>query len=495
MATISATGSALVWLRRDLRLADNPALHAAVRSGRPLLLVFIDQRERELGTSAGPAADWWLQASLESLSADIAALGGRLILRRGDPQDLIPELARQHGIDEIYWNRSGEPAIDARDAVIANVLEAEGHRPHIVAAAGLVDAPRLLTGSGTPYKVFTAFWRAAQRDLAPAANLPRPERIEPVLPHPASDGLASWQLRPSGRNWAAGFDTRWQPGEAGAAVRLDLFTSQHLDDYAEGRDRPDKSGTSKLSPHLAFGEVSPRQIWHAIQQQLVDGASYQSAERYLAELGWREFAYYLMHHFADLRQVNFNRNFDHFPWRRDPVALAAWTQGQTGIPMVDAGMRQLWTTGWMHNRVRMVCASFLVKHLRCHWREGMAWFEHTLVDADRAVNAASWQWVAGSGADAAPYFRIFNPQRQGERFDPDGAYVRQWVPELAGLPHRWIHAPWSAPEAALASAGIVLGETYPAPVTDLAAGREAALTAYRTMKSDDHASAERALGP
>ncbi|WP_417497634.1 cryptochrome/photolyase family protein [Maricaulis sp.] len=487
MATISATGAALVWFRRDLRLSDNPALSAALRTGRPLILVFIDQRDRALGSAPGEAADWWLQASLTSLEHDIAALGSRLTVLRGDPADLVPALARDHGVAQVFWNRSCEPVIDARDRKLATTLQNAGVEPHAFAGTTLIDPASLLTGSGTPYKVFSAFWRAALRQLEPKAALPRPQHLPPGPPVPGAMPLAGLGLDPADPDWAAGFRTGWKPGEAGAAERLESFLDSALADYPEGRDRPDRTGTSRLSPHLGFGEISPRQVWHAVQQRLADGASYQPAEKFLAEIGWREFAYYLLHHFDDLRTTNFNASFDAFPWRKDADAFKAWTRGQTGIPLVDAGMRQLWTTGWMHNRVRMVCASFLVKHLRADWREGMAWFEHTLVDADRAVNAASWQWVAGSGADAAPYFRIFNPVRQGERFDPEGDYVKQWVPELAGLPKRWIHAPWSAPVPVRQAAAVTLGRTYPHPLCNLATGRDAALAAYRSLKRAPHA--------
>ena len=484
MATISATGAALVWFRRDLRLSDNAALSAALRTDRPLILLFIDQRDRALGSAPGAAADWWLQASLASLENDIVARGGRLDLLRGDPAEIIPALARSHGLAEVFWNRSGEPAIDARDRDIADALQRSGIKPHAFAGTTLVDPANLLTGAGTPYKVFSAFWRAALRKLEPNTALPPPQYLPPGPPVPGAMRPAALALDPADPDWAAGFRTGWQPGESGGAARLQTFLDAALDAYPEGRDRPDRPGTSRLSPHLGFGEISPRQVWHAVQQRLAGGASYQPAEKFLAEIGWREFAYYLLHHFPDIRTANFNASFNAFPWREDAAGFQAWTRGQTGIPLVDAGMRQLWTTGWMHNRVRMVCASFLVKHLRCDWRRGMAWFEHTLVDADRAVNAASWQWVAGSGADAAPYFRIFNPVRQGERFDPEGDYVKQWVPELCHLPRRWVHEPWSAPVPVRQAANLTLGDTYPHPLCDLATGRDAALAAYRELKRE-----------
>tara|TARA_R110000868_G_scaffold2321_2_gene17216 strand:- start:14807 stop:16264 length:1458 start_codon:yes stop_codon:yes gene_type:complete len=473
MATISATGCVMMWFRRDLRLADNPALRAAVQTGRPLILLFVDDRDRKLGTSPGAAADWWLEGSLRRLGQDIAARGGQLSLHRGDPAVLLPQLAGSLAVDEVFWNRSGEPAIDARDRLIATQLRQAGIMPRVFHATTLVDPDQLKTGSGQPYKVFSAFWRSALRTLAPNAALPAPVSLTSASSPSGGENLTRWALRPTAPDWASGFAAEWEPGEAGAHRRLNEFLDAALDEYAEGRDRPDRAGTSRLSPHLGFGEISPRQVWHAVHDRLVAGAAIKPAEKFLAELGWRDFAYYLLHHFTDLRSENFNRAFDHFPWRSDPDGLAAWKRGQTGLPLVDAGMRQLWETGWMHNRVRMVCASFLVKHLGCHWREGMEWFEHTLVDADRAVNAASWQWVAGSGADAAPYFRIFNPVRQGETFDPKGVYIRRWVPELARLSSPAVHAPWKGRRPS----------GYPEPVVGLEAGRDSAMAAYHIMRS------------
>lgn len=482
MATPPATAPALLWFRRDLRLADNPALHAAVRSGRPLVCVYVRDRESGHRYSPGSASDWWLHHSLTSLSADLRKRGGQPIaLIEGDPEVAIPELAQKLGAAEVFWNQTGWPCQNARDSRIADTLKDDGIKPRGFRGVTLVHPPELLNGSGKPYKVFSAFWRAALKELAPKDALPAPDSL-PDGPDCDGATLEDWGLLPSKPNWAKGFAERWTPGEAAARKQLDAFLKDDLADYPTHRDRPDLDETSRLSPHLAWGEISPRAVWHRVKLQAEGSGQFKAADKYLAEIGWRDFAYYLAWHFEDLRTINFNRDFDHFPWRDHAEGLQAWKEGRTGVPMVDAAMRQLWVTGWMHNRTRMIAASYLIKHIGCDWREGMRWFEDTLVDADPMVNAASWQWVAGSGADAAPYFRIFNPASQGEKFDPDGKYVRQWVEELRDVPTRHIHAPWEASEGELVRAGVTLGKTYPKPVVDLKTGRERALEAYQEMK-------------
>jgi len=335
------------------------------------------------------------------------------------------------------------------------------------------------TKTGGPYKVFTPYWRAAGDAKADFNPLEAPSAINALKDAPRGDALTDWKLTPSTPDWASGFEDRWTPGEAGAREALTIFLRSRIDGYGEKRDIPGVTGTSRLSPHLHFGEISPRRIWMNLK---ASKAPDEDAVKFRAELGWREFAHHLLHHFPDFPEANFQEKFDGFPWRDDKAAFNAWTRGRTGVPIVDAGMRELWATGWMHNRVRMITASFLVKNLLISWREGEAWFWDTLVDADLANNSAGWQWVAGSGADAAPYFRIFNPVSQGERFDPKGAYVRQWCPELEKLPNSLIHKPWTASRSELQDAGVRLGDTYPEPIVDLAETRKRALAAFETIK-------------
>lgn len=402
-------------------------------------------------------------------------------------------LCEETGATEVFWNRGDSPAHDSGDAALAARLAGAGVKARGFAAGTLFNPATHLNGSDKPYRVFTPFWKACLRAPEPSPPLPAPQSL-PGAAHLASDALEDWELVPHAPNWASAFSQDWEPGEDGAQNRLETFLANDLAGYPQSRDRPDEDGTSRLSPHLAWGEISPRTIWHRVRNHAERGGSFQGADKFLSELGWRDFAIYLAHHFGSLRDNNFNRQFDHFPWRSNPAGLEAWKRGQTGIPIVDAGMRQLWATGWMHNRVRMITASYLIKHLGVHWRDGMAWFEDTLVDADLNVNVASWQWVAGSGADAAPYFRIFNPVTQGERFDPNGAYVHRWVPELAGLSGKSVQAPWTRPAAELRAAGVTLGRSYPTPVMDLRTGREQALEAYQSMKTRADAASEPALG-
>jgi len=487
MAAPRPVPPAMVWFRQDLRISDNPALQAAAATGGPVLPVYILETEGTEATDSWPpgaASRWWLHQSLAALAADLgAACGLPLILRRGDPGKILPDLARESGAAAVFWNRRYEPAAMARDAAVKADLKARGVHTESFNAALLHEPWELRNQSGGYFKVFTPFWRACGQLPPPPAPLTRPKKLKTCDPLPSGEALANWGLQPTRPDWAGGLRQAWTPGERGAQTRLRQFLSDALKDYAAARDRPGQPGTSRLSPHLHFGEISPRQIWQATRMHAdAHPASSPDAEKFLTEIGWREFSYHLLYHVPSLPQQNFRPDFDAFPWHDDPVALRAWQRGQTGYPIVDAGMRELWHTGWMHNRVRMIVASFHVKHLRQHWRTGEAWFWDTLVDADLASNAASWQWVAGSGADAAPYFRIFNPILQGERFDPQGAYVRCWVPELAGLPDSFIHKPWTAPEAVRHQAGVVLGRTYPAPIVDHDAARQAALAAFAAIR-------------
>ena len=479
--------AALVWFRRDLRLADNPALSEAAARHDTVIPVYIHAPEEEAPWPPGGAQRWWLHRSLEALAADLAATGAPLTVRRGPSGDALAALAAETGAAAVYWNRLYEPALVARDRGIKERLREAGLTAQSFNAALLAEPWRVATGQGAPYRVFTPFWKrlladhglpeAAARDPRPPAALPGP-----VAP-PASAAVADLGLLPAVR-WYDQMEAAWTPGEAGAGARLGEFLDRALAGYADGRERPGQAGTSALSPHLHFGEIGPRQVAAAVRAAgLADG---DGGEAFLRELGWREFAHHLLYHFPDTPQRPLDRKFEAFPWR-DPdgeaaAEAAAWRAGRTGVPLVDAAMRQLWATGWMHNRLRMVAASFWTKNLRLPWLAGAQWFWDTLVDADLAANTLGWQWAGGCGADAAPYFRIFNPVRQGERFDPDGAFVRAWVPELAELPVRHLHAPWQAPAAALAAAGVALGRTYPQPVVDLKASRAAALAAFQQLR-------------
>ena len=465
----------IVWFREDLRLADNPALSAAAERGA-LLPVYI---QTEDGTrSLGGATRWWLHHSLQALMADL----GYLSLHRGDPGSILVSLARQTGATAIHWNRRYAPEAIAQDTAVKKHLAEVGLKVRSFNGALLNEPWEIATGSGSPYKVFTPYWKAARN--RPVSD-PLLTPTITLLQLPDDNGkLSDWELTPTTPNWAQAWTNYWQPGEAGAQARLAAFLDEDLNNYSQERDRPDLPSTSRLSPHLHFGEISPRQVHAAVNFQLSQDQTLTSgAEKFMSELGWREFAHHLLYHFPAMTTKNWRPAFEAYPWRNSQQDLNAWQRGQTGYPFVDAGLRELRQTGFMHNRARMIVASFLVKHLRIHWRDGEAWFWDTLVDADIANNAAGWQWVAGSGADAAPYFRIFNPIVQGQKFDPNGAYVRRWCPELAELDTRFIHAPWEASPMELSAAGIILGKSYPYPIVDHREARAAALEGYQIIKA------------
>lgn len=487
MATSSPDTSdapVVVWFRQDLRTADNPALRAAAATGRPVVPLYVLDDDTPGEWRMGGASRWWLHGALESLAETLDQLGAPLVLRRGKAEKAVHAVADETGAAAVYWNRCYEPFAIDRDKTLKADLSGDGLDVRSFNAALLFEPWTVETGSGGPYRVFSPFWRSCMRDhAAPDKPEPAPESLRGMTDAPEGDALDAWGLRPSAPDWAGGLRDMWTPGEDGAHDRLAHFFNAAADRYKDDRDRPDTDGTSGLSPHLHFGEIGPRQVyWAARAHAGKDGTSNKSVDKFVAELGWREFAHHLLYHFPSLPEDNYQEKFDDFPWRSDEKALKAWQRGRTGYPMVDAGMRQLWHTGWMHNRVRMIVASFLVKHLMIHWREGERWFWDTLVDADMANNAASWQWVAGSGADAAPYFRIFNPITQGQKFDPDGAYVRQWVPELDALPGKYIHAPWTAPQSVLDEADIALGDTYPHPIVDHSDARARALDGFDQLK-------------
>jgi deoxyribodipyrimidine photo-lyase len=477
-----------VLFERDLRLADHEALASAAARGPVIPLFVLDDT---MLAGLGAAQKWWLHHSLASLADGFAAhggSGGALVLHRAASRvQAVIDVARQAGATGVAWQARHAPRSGDTDESLSAALEAAGLEPRIFAGELLHRPDAVRTSTGGFFKVYTPFWRNVHERIADSPPLPAPARIElGTLPGevPASTieaTLTSWGLRPASPDWSGGIAAEWSPGEQGAHERLHRFLDQALMGYGEGRNRPDVVSTSRLSPHLAFGEISPRTVVAAaVKRRTARNAA--DLEVFLKEIVWREFAYHLLVHADDLKSVNFNRGFDPFPWADDEARFSAWTRGRTGYPIVDAGMRELWTTGWMHNRVRMIVASFLCKHLLIDWRRGERWFWDTLVDADPANNAASWQWVAGSGADAAPYFRIFNPVLQGEKFDPDGTYVRRFVPELAGLPARYIHKPWEAPSQIRVQAGLRLGISYPNPIIDHAEARARALSAYQSLR-------------
>lgn len=466
----------IVWFRQDLRLSDNPALHEAAQLGDVLPLYILDETGDGYA-QIGAASRWWLHHSLKALEKDL----GGLVLRKGDPQEILLQLAENAGAERVFWNRCYEPHAIKRDKAIKAALSDVGVEVQSFNASLLHEPWEVETGSGEPYKVFTPFWRNI-RTRDPGKPLQRPHKLD--LASAKSDKLNDWTLTPSKPDWAKGWLDLWTPGENGARTRLDNFLRSRLKDYAADRDLPAEDATSRLSPHLHFGEISPRQIWaraHSTAEHHPELS--KCADKFLSELAWRDFSYHLLYHWPTLPSKNWKSDFDDFPWRASSKDLDAWRKGQTGYPMVDAGMRELWATGVMHNRVRMIAASFLVKHLRIDWRKGAEWFWDTLVDADLANNAASWQWVAGSGADASPFFRIFNPITQGQKFDPKGDYVRKWCPELAKLDDKFLHEPWTASDEDLNAAGVKLGDTYPRPIVDHMTAREQALDAYRQIKN------------
>lgn len=475
----------ILWFRQDLRLHDLPALHAAIASGRPLIAVYILDDTLGSEWSAGGASRWWLHHSLKSLASEINALGGTLVLRRGDSASILQELLEQTGADTVYCTRQYEPWSVVLEQQLHTTLGQHNRSLRRYPGHLLFEPEAVRNQSGQPFKVFTPFWRNCCNLGPPGEELPTPKvgSIEWYTPPQTSDALESWALQPAQPDWAAGWDSLWQPGTQGALSRLQAFLSGPVADYAAQRDVPAVNGTSRLSPHLHFGELSPRTVWHAAQRTAAQAPELAAGvKKFLAELGWREFCHHLLFAFPHITQAPFKAQFEGFPWAGTESDLRAWQRGNTGYPIVDAGMRELWATGYMHNRVRMIVASFLTKHLRTHWLAGARWFHDTLLDADAANNLCSWQWAAGSGADAAPYFRIFNPFAQGEKFDAQGHYVRRWVPELAALPDRYLHRPWEAPGGVLQAAEVRLGETYPRPMVEHKEARAAALAAYEQIK-------------
>lgn len=467
----------IMWFRQDLRVNDNPALNAACDMGKILPIYIFDDTTPDSRVPGG-ASKWWLHHSLTSLNK---RLNGHLKFYKGDPKKLIPQIMKEVDAKAIFWNRCYEPWQINRDKEIKKQVIDNGLEAHSSNGSLLWEPMKVLKKDDTPYRVFTPYYRNGCLNVEqPRYPKAPPARITYADTQCEDDGLDALNLMPE-IEWYGTIEKMWKPGEDGAADNLSDFIEHAARHYRDGRDIPSMKGTSRLSPHLHFGEMSPNQVWYAIKDKF-GSTEDKSIDTYLSELGWREFSYYLLYHFPTLPNKNFNDKFDNFPWRKDAESLRAWQTGNTGIPIVDAGMRELWQTGYMHNRVRMIVGSFLVKNLLLSWHEGERWFWDTLLDADLASNSAGWQWVAGSGADAAPYFRIFNPVLQGEKFDKKGKYVRKYCPELKDIPDKYIHKPWEIPGVISKDANFELGKNYPKPIVDLKASRQRALDAFQEIK-------------
>ena len=463
---------AILWYRQDLRIDDHPALLAASNFGE-VLPVYIYNEDEEGEWPHGSATKWWLHHSLKSLALNLKKIHLPLIIRKGDTLPVLQDIIRETNAQAVYWSRRYEPASLARDAEVKKALINKGIDAQSFNSALLYEPWTIANKQGKPYQVFTPFWKECQTRGEPQLPISIPSTLSRPSHSPHSLTIEELKLLPK-ISWDAGLNEEWVPGMDGAHQRLKEFIP-HADKYLAERDLPAVEGISRLSPHLHFGEISPRTIWKAVSDAYKGKTD--KVECYLRQLGWREFAHHLLFHFPETPLDPLRKDYRAFPWKNPGKELKAWQRGLTGYPFVDAGMRQLWHTGWMHNRVRMVVGSFLVKDLLVNWLEGAKWFWDTLVDADLANNTLGWQWVGGCGADAAPYFRIFNPVTQGEKFDPEGDYVRRWVPELSRLPNKWLHRPWEAPPLLLKEAGIVLGKDYPFPIVDHNKAREEALAA------------------
>jgi len=465
----------IVWFRKDLRISDNPALHEALQSSLKIIPVYIHDPEAAAQWSPGSASLTWLHYSLISLQKSLEALGSRLIIRQGHSSSELERLIEETGADHVFWNRRYEPAFRERDTGIKHELKGKGLQVQSFNANLIAEPWEIRNQSGNPFQVFTPYWKHHRSRIPVPTPLPQPASLNPT-PDPSLASLEVQDLRLLPKiQWDRGFWERFTPGEQGAQKALQYFTQQDIiSNYPEFRNRPDFYQTSRLSPHLSFGEISPRQIFHSIQT--TGNEQSEGAKVFSSEIGWREFAYHLIYHFPNTTDRPLKTKFESFPWESNEVALEQWKRGYTGIPIIDAGMRELWSTGWMHNRIRMIVGSFLVKNLLIPWQEGARWFWDTLVDADLASNTLGWQWVAGCGADAAPYFRIFNPVLQSQKFDPKGDYIRQWIPELASVKSSQIHTPWRDYS--------ILRETgYPEKTVSLIESRNRALQAYQTIPS------------
>ena len=468
----------IVWFRQDLRLRDNPAFIAATETGQPILPIYILDDESAGEWAMGAASRWWLHHSLTSINK---SLNGHLCFYQGEASKIIDDIINETKANGIYWNRCYEPWRIARDKNIKSSLKEKNIDAQSFNGALLFEPHAVLKEDGTPYKVFTPFYRKGclERNHEPQKPQEKPVNIQ-FFSSDNKTHVDDLKLLPT-IGWDKTMAETWNSGEDGAQERLAEFLDNGLSDYKEGRNHPAQNNVSRLSPYLHFGEISPRDVWHQTKAAIVAQRLEKDGDHFLSEIGWREFSNNLLYHFPDFPRKNLQKKFDHFPWRDDPNALKAWEKGMTGYPIVDAGMRELWQTGYMHNRVRMIVGSFLVKNLLIHWHHGEDWFWDTLVDADLANNSASWQWIAGCGADAAPYFRVFNPITQGQKFDKEGEYIRKYIPEIATLPDKYLNCPWDTPQDILNHCGITLGKTYPKPIVDLKISRERALNAFQSL--------------
>lgn len=465
---------AIVWFRRDLRVEDNPAIVQACKNADHVIPLFVWAPQEESPWQPGAASQWWLHHSLNSLQKELSQKNSKLILRQGKSEIELKEIIKVTGASSVYWNHCYEPVLSKRDASIKESLNALGVEVKSYNGGLLFEPWSVRNKQGKPYKVYTPFWNSVTTGQEPDPPVKSPSNFKPPSRWPASQKIKDLKLEPE-INWAQGFKKMWQPGRPGAVKKLKAFSKERVFDYENQRNMPSVVGTSQLAPHLHFGEISPREVWQSIRKN-------QKTTPYLKQIIWREFSHHLLFHFPHTPDKPLDIKFEKFAWKKNTKYLKAWQIGQTGYPIVDAGMRELWHTGWMHNRVRMIVASFLVKDLMIPWQEGAKWFWDTLVDADLANNTMGWQWVAGCGADAAPFFRIFNPVTQGEKFDPEGQYVSRWIPEIAKLPKKLIHKPWQAPTEVLKKADLVLGRDYAKPIVDHELARRQALHAYERIK-------------
>ena len=475
-------GTAIHWFRQDLRLSDNPALDSAAQY-ETLIPIYILDEVNSGEFKMGAASKWWLHQSLTKLNE---SLDGKLLVYQGNPHEILNKLIEEQEVSYVTWNRCYEPWRIDRDKEIKRNFEDKNVAIESFSASLLWEPWTISKDDGTPYRVFTPFYKKgclnSEEPRLPAGKVDLSNLYSEDL---SSDSITDLNLLPTIK-WYKSFEEEWNPGEIGAEQNLNSFLDSGLLNYKEGRNFPSQEFVSRLSPHLHFGEISPNEVWYRAKTKEGISGIEKSLAHFHSELGWREFSYYLLYHFPDLPNKNFQEKFDIFPWQENEEFLALWQKGNTGYPIVDAGMRELWQTGYMHNRLRMIVGSFLVKNLLIDWRFGERWFWDCLVDADLASNSASWQWVAGSGADAAPYFRIFNPITQGLKFDPEGEYTKKYVPELRDLPNKYLFSPWEAPENILADAGIELGKNYPKPMVDLKLSRETALEAFATTKKENN---------